>query len=142
MDVIEINKGNINDNSFKNILFCMFAEGGAMGDMGAIYLVQAEGKLYRLNYIWGDVKYEEILDKFPPLAECEFGLFGRDSRVPTGWNYVDLGAGNHLMVHDRVYPEFKELIKDYTVRGKIYRDWISHADWILNNSQNVPRESL
>ena len=136
MDIIQICKEDMNDNLFKDVLFFMFAEGGAMGEMGAINFVKTDGKLYHSNYLWGDIKFEEVLESFPTLSQCEFGFCGIDSKVPLGWNYVNLGAGNHLIVNDTVYPQFKKLIKNYKHMSKIYRDWAKRADSIINKKGN------
>lgn len=132
MDIIQVKKEDMNVNLFKDVLFFMVAEGGAMGEMGAINFVKPNGKLYHLNYLWGDIKFEEVMDCFPTLTQCFFGICGIDSEVPAGWNYVNLGAGNHLIVSDTVYPQFKKLIENYKHCGEIYRDWVDHANRIIN----------
>ena len=43
---------------------------------------------------------------FPPLQTFDCGLFGNVLGIPRGWRHVDLGAGNHLLVRKRIYPEF------------------------------------
>lgn len=42
------------------------------------------------------------------------------------WNYVDLGMGNHLIVHNDVYPEFKKKTKDLPPH-EIYAKWVDIA---------------
>lgn len=132
MEPIQICKKDLSKDLFENILFFMFAEGGAMGEMGAVNFIKNDGKLYHLNYLWGDVKFEEVLELFPTLAKCDFGNFGLDSKIPDGWTYVNLGAGNHLIIKNEIYPKFYELIKDYKYMGEIYQNWIEHANTILN----------
>ena len=35
---------------------------------------------------------------FMPLSKCKFKMFGLDRLALKGWNYVNLGMGNHLIV--------------------------------------------
>ena len=115
----------------------MIAEGGAMGEPGAIKFVKTDGNLYHLNYVFGNFKIEEILAVFPTLGECDFGFFGMDSKVPKGWNYVNLGMGNYLIVKTEVYPPFKKLISKCKSAGEIYQSWINHADYIINSKGDI-----
>lgn len=132
MKIIELDRENLNKEFFENILFFMIAEGGAMGEPGAIKFVKTDGNLYHLNYVFGDFKIEENLAVFPTLGECDFGLFGMDSKVPKGWNYVNLGMGNYLIVKSEVYQPLKKLISKCKSAGEIYQSWINHADYIIN----------
>lgn len=134
MKIIEIKKTDLSKELFENIVFFMFAKDGAMGEQGAINFVKKDGKLYHLNYMWGDINLEDVEEKFPTLARCKFSIFGIVSNVPVGWNYVNLGAGNHLIVTDEVYPQFSKLISNYKLPVEIYRDWLEHADYIINKN--------
>lgn len=137
MKIIGLDRENLNKEFFENILFFMIAEGGAMGEPGAIKFVKTDGNLYHLNYVFGDFKIEEILAVFPTLGECDFCLFGMDSKVPKGWNYVNLGMGNYLIVKSEVYPPFKKLISKCKSAGEIYQSWINHADYIINSKGDI-----
>lgn len=64
------------------------------------------GEFYRVNYTYGDISLKTIGEYFPVFRECKFGFLGMGSSVPEGWNYVNLGMGNHLIVKDEVYSEF------------------------------------
>ena len=137
MKTIELGRENLNKEFFENILFFMIAEGGAMGEPGAVNFVKTDGNLYHLNYVFGDFKYEEILAVFPTLGECEFGMFGMNSKVPKGWNYVDLGMGNSLIVKSEVYPSFKKLIGKCKSAGEIYQSWIDYAENIIKSKGDI-----
>ena len=84
MKIIELERENLNKEFFENVLFFMIAEGGAMGEPGAIKFIKTDGNLYHLNYVFGDFKIEEVLVAFPVLGECDFGMFGMD-KEPFEW---------------------------------------------------------
>ena len=48
----------------------------------------------------GDVNIKTVQKMFVPLPKRKFGMFGLDSSAPKGWNYENLGMGNHLIVRD------------------------------------------
>ena len=50
MKIIELERENLNKEFFENVLFFMIAEGGAMGEPGAIKFIKTDGNLYHLNY--------------------------------------------------------------------------------------------
>ena len=137
MKIIELERENLNKEFFENVLFFMIAEGGAMGEPGAIKFIKTDGNLYHLNYVFGDFKIEEVLVAFPVLGECDFGMFGMDSKIPEGWNYVNLGMGNYLIVKSEVFPPFKKLIRKYKSAGEVYQNWIDHADYIINSKGEI-----
>lgn len=137
MKIIELERENLNKEFFENVLFFMIAEGGAMGEPGAIKFIKTDGNLYHLNYVFGDFKIEEVLAAFPVLGECDFGMFGMDSKIPEGWNYVNLGMGNYLIVKSEVYTPFKKLISKCKSAGEIYQSWINHADYIINSKGDL-----
>ena len=98
--LIELNNADLNIASFKDVMFFSFAEGGAMGDAGAIVFYVKSGEGYYLNYVYGDVDVTKVKTLFPVLERCKFGICGIGSEVPEGWKYVDMGVGNHLLVKD------------------------------------------
>lgn len=123
---------NVKKEDLKNIPlgevhFIMMAEGGAMGEPGAVYIVTDCGDVFHCNYVYEDIKYSEIEEALPMLKECEFGLFGIDSTTPEGWNYVNLGMGNHLIVKDDVYSEFIEIVGKDTEPSKLFGLWFDAA---------------
>ena len=142
MEIIQISQKDLNKKLFSNILFFMYAEVGAMGERGAINFVTSAGKLYHSNYVLGDIKLDSVIENFPILAKCKFSVLGCDSGALNGWNYVCLGAGNHLLVADEVYPQFKETIKDYTRRGQLYKNWKSNAFNIIKNRYSDAQEKI
>lgn len=129
---IELSNRELNIKTFHNVMFFSLAEGGAMGESGGVFFFDKFGQPYHFNYVFGDVDMEKVEKLFPALSNCEFGMFGLDSRVPDGWNYVNLGMGNHLIVNDEVYSKFSEMLGDENEPSVIYGKWIDIADSILN----------
>lgn len=131
---IDLCNADLNKATFKNVMFLSFAEGGAMGEPGAILFYLKSGELYHLNYVFGDVKLNKVQKFFPVLSECKFGVFGLDSSVPEGWNYVNLGMGNHLIVNDAVYPRFIEELGTDIEPSVAYMNWMRIAEKMTSKS--------
>ena len=87
-----------------------------------------------MHTVFGDVSFRDVVRLFPIIKQCRFGVFGFDSEVPAGWNYVNLGFGNHLIVADEVYGEFQNLTKDCKWEGDYYQAWQSAAGEIVGLS--------
>ncbi len=126
MNVIEIEKATLSTVPFDKLRYFSIAEGGAMGEPGGVLMVTSDKEVYHANHCFGDISFEDLVKVFPPLGKCRFGLFGKGSTVPSGWNYVDLGMGNHLIVHDDVYSEFKKKIEGLRP-PQIYQKWVKIA---------------
>lgn len=129
---IDLCNADLIKETFKDVMFFSLAEGGAMGEPGAILFYVKSGELYHLNYVFGDVDITKVEKLFPTLAECRFGL---DSLVPKGWNYVNLGMGNHLIVNDEVFDAFAEQIGTETEPSVVYTKWMRIADNILHKTK-------
>lgn len=137
---IDLCNADLTKATFNDVMFFSLAEGGAMGEPGAILFYVKSGELYHLNYVFGDVDINKVEKLFPTLSECRFGMFGLNSSVPRGWNYVNLGMGNHLIVNDDVFGVFKEQIDFGAFKeqididaepSEIYTKWLRVADNIL-----------
>ena len=50
MDIIEITESNYREYQSLNIVAFSFAYEGAMGEMGAIYIICHDGQIYHANY--------------------------------------------------------------------------------------------
>lgn len=118
-----IDSKSLSKEIFKDVLFFSLAEGGAMGVPGEMIVVNKSPGAFAMDSVYGDVDVVEVERLFPVLGQCCFGLFGLDSEVPEGWNYVNLGAGNHLIVADEVYDEFKRLTRDCKEDYEYYGAW-------------------
>jgi hypothetical protein len=128
---VELCGNDLNRALFDDTMFFSIAEGGAMGEPGAVYFYVKDGTSYHFNYLFGEVPLEKIADCFPVFASCSFGMFGSGSRAPKGWRYVYLGAGNHLIINAAVYQEFLKRIPKNEEPSIVYMKWMQAADEIL-----------
>ena len=136
---IELQNNDLNIDVFKDILFFSFAEGGAMGEPGGVRFFVKSGELYHLNYVYGDIELSKVKECFPVLGECVFGMFGRNSKVPKDWKYVDLGMGNHLIVRKEIFALFKELLGEVEAPSEAYQKWMPTAEAVLDKLANMPQ---
>lgn len=130
---ISLRNVDLNKTMFENIMFFSYAEGGAMGEPCAILFYTKNGEFYHMNYVYGDVDIKKVEGLFPVFAECRFGMFGLNTQVPDGWNYIDLGMGNHLIVNDKVYTMFVKMIGKDIEPPIVFRRWVEVADALLNS---------
>ena len=99
----------------KNIVLVMLAESGAMGEPGAVLIVEKmkdSVQVNHANYCYGDFSMDAVAKIFPPLQTFDDGMFGETSGIAPGWNYMNLGAGNHLFVRDDLYTAFAVRTKE------------------------------
>lgn len=123
---IELKNATFTKDILDGVTFFQFAETGAMGEPGGIVFLTGDNKLYHANYFFGDLTMETIKKAFPPLAKCEFGL-GIRTVVPKGWEYVNLGMGNHLIVRSDYYAKFALMITGFNSCGELYMHWLEKA---------------
>ena len=96
---------------YENIKAFMFAEGGAMGCPGEVRIFSLEDdKVYlrRNNFAYGDFDMDRFVEHFMPMKTLHYEMFGNLIHIEDGWQFIDLGAGNSLLMTDEVYEEFKE----------------------------------
>ena len=129
--IFQVNNEMLTEELFENVAFFMFAEGGAMGEMGCITWITADGNKYHGNYCFGDLDLDKVEKLFPVFGKCTFGMFGHGSKVPRGWKYVNLGMGNHLIVNSKYYEEFAKATKELEEPAEYYQNWQSVADKIF-----------
>lgn len=137
--VFEEIKKNIREViSYKDIVFFSLAEGGAMGCPGEVLIAtkNIEGvKWYCLNTMTEN--NDDLCAVFPPLKTFDCGIFGMASGIQEGWNHVDLGMGNHLLVRDDYYTQFayeeEQLHAEH--RGEVYAHWRGIAQILLNQKE-------
>lgn len=129
--IFQVNNEMLCEEMFEDVAFFMFAEGGAMGEMGCVTWLQEDGRKYHGNYCFGDIDLDKLDSLFPVFGKCTFGMFGHGSKVPRGWKYVNLGMGNHLVVNKKYYDAFDEKTKDCTDPAEYYQKWQQVADEIL-----------
>ena len=126
--ISEICNADLKKSTFRETQFIMFAESGAMGEPGAIVIVTDDGDIFHCNYVYGDVKLSKLRKVIPVLGEWHPVLFGSYDNIPEGWNCEYLGAGNHLLIRNDIYDEFKGIIGEDMNPSQIYASWFDVLD--------------
>ena len=121
----------LEDGILTDVMFFKIAEGGAMGTPGEVIWVRGNGESYCFNYCYGKIPLGELMKRFQPLRECCFGIFSMGVAIPKGWEYVNLGMGNHLLVAETVFEAFKEETKEITRASALYGKWYDIANKII-----------
>ena len=98
-----------------------------MGEPGAIKFLTEDGALYHANYYFDDLKWTTVKEAFPVITKCRFGICGEGSVVPSGWHYVNLGMGNHLIVRQDRYERFSQLVPENYRPSEMYGSWLNKA---------------
>lgn len=110
---IVLTNDNIKDINSDDLIAITIAEGGAMGDPGAIILVDNDLKMYRTHF--GEIKDETLKSVIPFLKTLDIG-FGEVSGLSEDWDWLYTGYGNYLFIR----PEFKDGVLEYV--RKNYKD--------------------
>ena len=109
-----------------------FSEAGAMGEAGAVALVSSNKQLFSFNYVYGGFEMEEVGEICPVLRKCRVSNFKVD--VPKEFVHLYLGFGNHLVIKDILFDEFKVHAKDsIDSPDLLYETWLEAILKALNN---------
>lgn len=133
---VELCNEDLDSKVFEDVQFFKLAEGGAMGCPGEVVFYTKSGKKYCFNYVFENIDMRKVERYFEPLSKCRFGIGGIGSEEPKGWKYVNLGAGNHLLVVNELYDNFIKKIGPVKSLGEIYQKWMCVAEEILSNGLN------
>lgn len=125
---MEINDINYQSYTHLPIVAFSFAHGGAMGEPAGIYIIDANGQVYHANYAYGDHHLDpsHINDIIPVFSDIKLGLLGGRSEND-GWETVDLGYGNTLVLRKDISRPFHEAIAEahFEHSGQLYQRWKS-----------------
>ena len=126
---INVTKNNLYQIDFSSVVVFAYAEAGAMGEAGKIEFSTADGTLYYLNYLFGDVSLEEFCKAYPsaPLRDVPI--------IPADWQYFGLGAGNHLMIRDKSYEKILNEVEDPGDVVQVLKWWQSTAGMPILSKQ-------
>ena len=135
MSQIQYKKFDVNAIEYSNIVFLSLAEAGAMGSPGEIVVASKRdgvSEWYAFNYLI-DIPGFEVTEFLPLLKNFDCGVFGDVSGVSDGWNYFNLGAGNHLFVAQNAYAFFAAKVESLAIKhpALLYRMWKNIACEIL-----------
>ena len=136
--MINLIKSNYKNHIPLDIVALSYAEGGAMGCPGNVEIVTFDQNLYYFNYCYGDLDENDIYSICPELRVCSFGPFGHN-RIPTGWKYYYLGAGNHLIISGRVCREFDRAKGEKIEDVELYQTWLHILFQVLRKNHDSMR---
>ena len=113
MNIIEITESNRHDYSSLDIAAFSFAYAGAMGEMGGIYIIDRDGKIYHANHCSGDdhIDSDHIKDIIPVFEDIGWYMFGCKSKNDD-WEAIYLGCGNHLVILKEFHAEFNKKVEE------------------------------
>lgn len=140
--ITSIGNEDLKRKNLKDAEFIMIAESGAMGEPGAVYIVKSDGKTLYCNYAYGGIHIKKLFQALPVLQECDFGIFGNAASIPEGWNYVYLGAGNHLLIKDDAYGQFCKYVKIDEDPSEIYARWLDAAFKITDSFNSKQEDTI
>ena len=124
---IVLNKSNYKDYLPISMIAFSYATGGAQGDPGGIKIVDIDGRVFYLNYAYGDLNKNEVYEICPPLKEYSPG------KVPEEWHIINMGMGNTLFVNKSIFQQFKEETKDIKTPSGYYSTWVNVVLNIIKN---------
>ena len=126
MNIFEITESNYQDYSSLDIVAFSYAYPGAMGEMGAIYIIDRDGQIYHANYCYGDdcINIDHIKDFIPVFVDLEHGLLGSDSKNPD-WISEYLGYGNTLLMLKEISDGFQKKVQTANIQhsGELFQQW-------------------
>ena len=124
---IEISKSNYKDYLPISMIAFSYATGGAQGDPGGINIVDIDGKIFYLNYAYGDLNKNEVYEICPPLKEYS------PEKDPEGWHKINMGMGNTLFVSKSILQQFQEKTQDIKTPSGYYLSWVNVVLNIIKN---------
>ena len=126
MSIIEITESNYREYQSLDIMAFSFAYEGAMGEMGAIYIIDRDGKIYHANYCQGDdpIDTDHISDIIPVFKDISWRMFDCLSNNPY-WKSVGLFAGNTLLIVNESYDEFMKKVQEANLErpSRLFQRW-------------------
>ena len=126
MNIIEINESNYQSYMNLDIAAFSFAYEGAMGEGGAIYIIDTVGNIYHANYFRGDhcIERDHIKDIIHIFDDLQFRMFGIETSNEE-WESVELGFGNSLLVTKTISEAFNQKVEEanFQRHGQLFQHW-------------------
>lgn len=126
MEIIEISESNYQDYTNLDIVAFSFAYEGAMGEMGAIYIICHDGQIYHANYCQGGDPLDprHIADIIPVFKDISWRMFDCISNN-SDWRTIDLFAGNNLVMANNIYDTFMKKVQEanFETPNKLFQYW-------------------
>ena len=126
MEIIEISESNYQDYTNLDIVAFSYAEDGAMGEKGAIYIIDRDGHIYHANYCVTDNYIDPIhvKDVIPVFENLGSALLDSETQK-ANWVLEDLEFGNTLYMVREISDDFNKAVKegDYHGFGVLFQHW-------------------
>ena len=124
--MIDLNKENINEIVYDDVIAITIAEGGAMGEPNAFHAVLKDMSHYYVNLGVADFSRKEFFKAFP-LMETFSCFCAHVDRLEEGWKWYNMGFGNYFLVRN----EYSKKVDDYINKnfkedwehGELYQKW-------------------
>ena len=114
---IELSKTNYKKYLPINIIAFSYANGGAQGEPGGVYITDNDGKFFHFNFETVDLTRDEIFEICPSLKDISL------DKIPEKFEEMNMGMGNKLYINKSIIPEVKEKTKDITRPDMLYIKW-------------------
>lgn len=108
---------------------------GAMGNSGEIIVVTDDKQRFRFE-ICDDRAEDNLRKVHKAFNACVVFLQGRRKKLPEGWEYIDLGAGNSLFMLKWLYVSIGEKINKDLDESSFYSMWIEKTIEVLDMMGN------
>lgn len=113
---------SLKQTSSNRIVAFSIAEGGAMGEPGALLILTDAKEVYKTNFL----VYQSagrVVNRFGFIRHALDNLCTLE-QTPCGWAHIYLGAGNHLFVLDWMKILFDKKVACNTPESELYGIWI------------------
>lgn len=126
MNIIEINELNYQDYTNLDIVAFSYAEDGAMGERGAIYIIDRNGQIYHANYCMADncIDPNHIKSIVPVFEDIGSALLDSETKK-ANWVLEDLGFGNILYMIKEIGDGFNKVVNEggFQGFGVLFQHW-------------------
>lgn len=130
--VIYLTKDNYKDYlPLGEIAAFTWADPGAQGECGALHIMTTDLKLYKTNYMYGEIPSDTLYELCPPLKNSTL------YQMPQ-WKIISLGMGNYLIINRNIADLFNDYGKKYTkFTGELYQNWADIVFHIIKHPDNL-----
>lgn len=118
-NIIEITSANYKKYLDIDSIAISFAQAGAMGEKGGIYIIASDNILYHCNFT-NNITLNEVFELFPFIKNCRFNPI--KSTAPEGWKIIYMGFGNFLIIKDSIKNMFLKRVKEMQPH-ELYKNW-------------------
>lgn len=128
---------------FKDIIAYRLSEPGAMGPARTIEFLKRTGESFEIDYGQEETSWEKVKENFEEINGCIFNgpmknevassntiIIGMSeneenayTKIRPGWKHFYLDFGNHLVVKNEYYLEFRDIFKGVENIDRTF-DWI------------------